>query len=359
MSGSSPQAPASNEPTSAAASGLPGADSGPRSIRLPVWRVLFTLIRREFWEHRVLWLAPLVVSVLTILAAFPSAPGLGLFNFDLLGSLADSGGVPESWHHLSAATLGSDMRRALFGLGHWILSWPQYLVMTLVLSFYLIDSLYAERKDRSILFWRSLPVSDLATVGSKVLVGLVLMPLGVFLLDLVTDLLFSGVWRLRVALGAPSASLMPWDTASWLKVQGLMLVGVIASILWYAPLGTYLLLVSAWARRNVFLWAALPPLLAPLIERLAFGTSHIGMLLLYRTFGLWGTPAMQAAIERSSVPLGGHGSNLHGELPSPAALFDTLPTVSLFTNIDVWLGVAAAIAFAVLAARVRRYRDDS
>lgn len=329
-----------------------GSRSGPRGRQLALPTVLLALVRRELWEHRELWVAPVAVAVLLIAMAFPS--DLGLISFDFSGYLSVPGmRLPSATGVGLLAELGKEQRQALFGLEHWILSWVLYLVMVLVLSFYLADCLYAERKDRSILFWKSLPVSDLVTVVSKALVGLVLVPLGVYVLALVTDLLFTGIWRTRAYFGTPSALLLPWDTVSWLKVQGLMGLGVIYSILWYAPVGGYLLLVSAWAKRNAVLWASLPPVLLPIAERMALGTSYTSTLLYQRSLGVLDTPVIQDALAESQASFGG----MH--VVSLPRLYDLLPVVSVFTNIQLWAGVAVTVALLLLTARIRRYRDEA
>lgn len=316
----------------------------PVARSLPLHGVLLTLIRRELWEHRVLWIAPLVVSALILLSAIPSQPGMMHVNFTFKGGQSLDGlmaGLPQR------------LPQALMGIGHWALTVPLYGVLVLMLTFYLADCLYAERRDRSILFWKSLPVSDLATVGSKALLGGLLIPCGVYLLAALTDLLFFGIWYLRASLGAASPDLLPWSGVTWLKVQGLLGIGLVMSILWYAPLGAYLLLVSAWARRNAFLWASLPPLLAPIVERLAFGTSHLWDLLNYRTFGLIQLPPVREAGQSATLSLPGFS------LVSPAEMFDALSIGRLLIQRDVWLGLVVAAALLYLAARVRRHRDDS
>lgn len=324
------------------------ASPSARSAQPRVLPALVTLIRREIWEHRQLWLAPLVVAVLVVACAFVS--DLGPIN---LSGLAQIGPITLGSQAGLASQLPDEVRPAVFGLGHWLLSVPLYLTLVLVLSFYLGDCLYAERKDRSILFWKSLPVSDLTTVGSKALVGLVLVPLGVYVLALVTDLLFSGIWHLRAYLGAPSELLLPWDMGAWLRMQGLMLIGVVVSILWYAPIGAYLLLVSAWARRAPFLWASLPPLLIPLAERLSRGTHYIWDWETYRSFGVMQLPAVREAMASSRLSIG--TSHL---IVLPQVL-DHLSLWKLFANIDVWGGVVVAVALILLTARIRRYRDET
>ncbi|MGC1458667.1 MAG: hypothetical protein WA825_10345, partial [Steroidobacteraceae bacterium] len=125
--------------------------------------VLRTLIRRELWEHRALWIAPLAVAALLLLLAI-----IGKTNADF-GQVA----LPEQ-------------RRALFAVIMAYAVVPQFLVLGIVSWMYAGDCLYAERKDRSILFWKSMPVSDTLTVLSKLLLVVVLVPLGVYLVSLVT-----------------------------------------------------------------------------------------------------------------------------------------------------------------------------
>ncbi len=302
--------------------------------RTRVVNTLLVLIRREFWEHRVLWTAPVVIAVLLVACAFPARVNLPDFG---PGTAVEAGRAT----HL-----------AMFALIQWGLTVPQYLVMVIVLNFYLLDCLYAERKDRSILFWKSLPVSDGATVASKLLVALVVVPLGVYVLALVTNVLFSAIWMGRAALGYLPASAAVWDTVAWLKVEALMLFGLIVSILWYAPLAAYLVLVSAWARRSVFLWATLPPVFAVLVERLAFGTHFVAGLIEYRTYGIWGSLHLESAIKHT-ILAGGH------QMVSLPGVFDTMDASAAFANIDLWLGLAVAAAFAFAAVRIRRYRDDT
>lgn len=308
----------------------------------PFAQMLLTLARREFWEHRALWVAPLAVSVLLIFAALLTRPGSLQFDFSFgpapsLGSLLENPRV----------------RLAVFGLVHWVMSLPLYLVLILLLSYYLTDCLYAERRDRGILFWKSLPVSDRATVASKALVGLVVVPLGVYLLAVATDAVLSVIGLVRAQMGDPDP-LLHWDAVAWLKLQALMAIGTVLSILWLAPIGAYLLLVSVWARRNVFLWASVPPLLLPLLERVSFGTWHLMALLNYRSYGMWLLPELDGAKSRATVEVTPHLSLL-----SPVELFDALPVLRVFTNIQLWLGVLAALGMLYLAAYIRRYRDES
>jgi len=134
---------------------------------------ILTLARRELWEHRSLWIAPLVVQGLLLLGMF-----VGHTSFD-------EGDGPH--------TLTAQQRVALFTIVQWALAQPLFIVTAICVGFYLLDCLYAERKDRSILFWKSLPVSDGLTVASKFLVAAVVVPLGALVLALVSDLVYTAI----------------------------------------------------------------------------------------------------------------------------------------------------------------------
>jgi ABC-2 type transport system permease protein len=297
-----------------------------------VLKTMTVLVRREFWEHRSLWITPLIVAGLMVLTAFPIH--IGDMQF---GEHGPDFTTPET-------------RLSAFTLMIWAQTVPQYLVMSIVANFYLMDCLYTERKDRSILFWKSLPVSDAMTVISKLLVGLVVVPLGVYLTAMVSGALFQTIWASRVAAGSLPAVAVAWDTVAWLKVQGLMLYCLIVCMLWFAPLAAALVLISAWVRKNVFLWTTLPLLIAIIMERIAFGTRYVVHLLEYRTWGIWD------ALGVNPTPPEGMGQ---GRLVSLADLFDNVGMGKAFLNIDLWLGLAVAAALVFAAIRIRRYRDDT
>ncbi len=300
----------------------------------PALRMFYTLLRREFWEYRSLWMAPLTVSGLLLLSALLTH-----------GALQIDASEPSEW-------LDPQIKTTVFALAQWGLTVPFYLVMILVLSVYLIDCLYAERKDRSILFWKSLPVSDGATVGAKLFVAAVVVPFGTYLLALITDVLFTIVWDLRALIGHTPA-LVVWDTVAFLKTQALMFLGLVISILWYAPFLGCLLLASAWARRNVYLWVTLVPLLAIIVERIAFGTHYIGSLLAYRSGGIWKSLHVETAVFGSVTSVG------QAMVVSIPSFYDRVHIGPALTNIDLWLGLAVTAACAYAAAWLRRYRDDS
>jgi len=123
-------------------------------------------------------------------------------------------------------------------------------------------------------------------------------------------------------------------------------------VLWYAPIATYLLVVSAWSRRNAFLWAVLPPVILSVIERVAFGTRYITDFLLYRLGGIWFDLV-------SSFHINGTGSSPFWKQSTFPSVFDLISFRDLFMNVDLWLGLIVAAAFVYGAIRMRHYRDDT
>jgi ABC-2 type transport system permease protein len=296
-------------------------------------RALLVQIRREFWEHRSLWIAPLAVAVLLLL----SVVVFGRVEINLGDQTRGAAPVAAVPVLLQMLLLG------------W--SAPFYLAAVILSSIYLLDCLYGERRDRSILFWKSLPVSDTSTVLAKFLVGLAIAPLGIFLLSALTSLLASPVLLLRARLHLDAGASI-WDFAYWLRIQGVMLYGLLATLLWFAPYAAYLMLASAWARHLPSAWAFLPPLLLALVEYLIFGTHFVGQALqrglgdlLHLAFR--GGPDLMVSAAGSGMQL---GDALASSRPDP---------LHLLGSAQLWLGLLAAAALLALAIRVRRYRDDS
>src|SRR6266550_8604536 len=159
------------------------------------------------------------------------------------------------------------------------------LTQLLVGAFYCLDALHGERRDRSILFWKSLPVSDLTTVLSKASIPLVVLPLLTFAIIVVMQLimlLLSTAVLLMSGLGVATL----WTPLPLFQMSLVLLYHLVTvHVLWHAPIYAWLLLVSGWARRAVFLWAVLPVVAIQVLEKIAFNSSHFAALLGHRLAG--------------------------------------------------------------------------
>jgi ABC-2 type transport system permease protein len=237
-----------------------------------------------------------------------------------------------------------DKHEAIYGLTIATFTSMQLFSLGIVVFFYLLDSLLAERKDRSILFWKSLPISDTEVVASKLLTALVAAPIFVLLVSAVTQVLFALVWSLRFGGTTMGQVLMPWDGGIWLQVQAGFLALVPAVVIWYLPLAGYLLLVSVWARKNAFLWALLPPVAILMVEGLLLHSGRFAEFLGDRFVGVFRLMdfdrAHDLATEEALSVFVGHVGRV-------------------FASYETWLGVLVAAAMFVAVVRIRRFRDDN
>ena len=228
-------------------------------------------------------------------------------------------------------------RRAAIEMPYDIAAMIIILTAFVIGVFYCLDALYGERRERSILFWKSLPVSDLTTVLSKATIPLVILPLTIFLIIVATQFIMMLI---------SSAALMPsglagttWTNFNLFQQSLILLYSLIVIALWHAPIYGWALLISGWARRATFLWAVLPLLAIGVLEKLAFDTSHFLSMLKYRVFGAGDT----AFAFRPQ-----HGVAIDSLLQLTPGRFLATP--------GLWIGLVFAAAFVVIAVRQRRYR---
>ncbi len=243
---------------------------------------------------------------------------------------------------------GPPLRRALFGVYMSLAAIPQLITLSLITFIYAGDCLYTERKDRSILFWKSMPGSDRLTVLAKLLGVMVIVPLGIYLVSAVTTLLSSGIYLVRAWQDHTGDTY--WDAATWLRIQGISLVAVVAGVLWYAPVTAFLMLVSAWARRSVWLWVFLPPVVLIMLERIALGTNHVMNVVLYRLGGVF------AYTRPTDLAVGAVAGRQARTLN---LLFTNVDPFPVFANVDLWIGLGVAALLIVATIRIRQYRDDT
>jgi ABC-2 type transport system permease protein len=301
------------------------------------------LVRRELWEARSVWVAPAILAAIMV--------GGTLLGALLTGSASLEGLGPED-----AAKLHEKMTpEHLDGVVSLALGFifMVFLVLVLFTQFiYALDSLYGERRDRAILFWKSLPVSDLATVLSKLLVASVVMPLVATAFALATQLAMFAVGGAKLA----SIDMLHghlWTAPLWGGSILFMLYISIAGMFWFLPVIGWCLLVSAWAPRSPLMYATLTPLGAALGEFLVFRTHYLGTIVGERVklFGLL------------SQALGGHAINSvviddeHFNIPH--SLLETMRPLQFLSSPEVWGGVVVGALLVAAAVWVRRSRDES
>jgi ABC-2 type transport system permease protein len=285
-------------------------------------RPFFWSVRRELWENRSIYLAPLIAAGVVL-------TGFAMTSFDL----------PRL--RRNALALESTRQRAAIELPYDVAAMMIMFTVFIVGIFYCLDALYGERRDRSILFWKSLPVSDRTSVLSKAIVPLAILPLLTFVIVLATQfimLLLSSVVLLPSGLAGTTWQLLPWP-----RLSLILLYGLVTSALWEAPVFAWLLLISSWARRATFLWAVLPWLAIAAIERIAFNTTFFTRMLVNRLTG-----GFQEGFVVVTFP-----KDAHVPVVDRLTQFDPLKFLG---SAGLWIGLALAVAFLIAAIRLRRSR---
>jgi ABC-2 type transport system permease protein len=282
-------------------------------------RPFYWSVRRELWENRSIYIAPLIVAVVQVFG----------FALSIIG-LAE--------RRRAVLLLDPAKQRVHIEQPYDVAAMMMIFTVFIVGVFYCLDSLHGERRDRSILFWKSLPVSDLTSVLSKVTIPLVILPLISFAIIVCVQLIMLLMSSVTLIIhGVSPATTWAYFPVfqSWL----VLLYGLIAIALWHAPIYGWSLLVSGWVRRATFLWAVLPLIAIGVLEKIAFNTSHFASMLMHRLAGF--APGAFDFQTRSK--------------PTIDSLAQLTPGRYLSTP-GLWIGLLFAVAFLAAAIRLRRYR---
>ena len=339
------------------------------------------LMRREFWEHRAIWMAPAVVLALLLIGAVTGNVFLGNVQVDadlsIGGDAATESGLtqedkdelasirgPEDLHKLerleklkdvekkevrvvtpgeAMSMVAPEKRRGILLLVYASIAVLMFFVMGIIAFFYSLEALYADRRDRSVLFWKSLPLSDTETVLSKFAVAAVAIPLLAAAAAIVGQLVIAAGGSVKLAVtGGPAGVMWSPDILAGSALGAVMLA--VVSALWYAPVVAYLLLASSWAPKSPFLWAVLPPVALAMLERIAFGSKLVTDFLAYRAIApLKAMFDSEEKIKASELAPTDLVANVMHLLLSPGMI----------------LGLVAAALLLAGAVWVRRYRDES
>jgi ABC-2 type transport system permease protein len=281
-------------------------------------RPVYWSLRRELWENRLIYIAPLAAAVVF------------LFGF-LIHMIVLRGRMHGVW------PLDLVQQRHELAMPYELSAALIMGTAFIVGIFYSLDALYGERRDRSILFWKSLPVSDLTAVLSKMSIPLVVIPLLSLAITVVTQFIML-LLSSAVLLGSGANIATIWTQESFFRVS-LDLFYHIVTVhgLWHAPVYGWLLLVSAAVPRAPLIWAVLPPFLICGVEKITFNTWHFATFLQYRLAG----PDSPALTMRGGAQMDS---------------MTTLVPYNFFSQPGLWIGLGVAAVFLAAAVRLRRYR---
>ena len=269
------------------------------------WR---TQIRREFWEYRSLWMVPLLACGVSVCSTIALAIRMSDLQYGPQGMFRGnpSFGAPPGTDPLTVVIFV--FSALIYGLG------------ALAVFAYALDCLYSERRDRSILFWKSLPVSDSRTVLAKVAVALLVMPALLTAFAILTNLVCGAILSISPSPGSPVRTM--WDLGRLLPAYGQLIWVTAVNVLWFSPLIAYAMLASVLSPKLPGVTALVPLIVVVIVEKIVFDSNH--------SLG-WIVSRITTVYKIDRV------------LYSP----------------QLWGGVVAAAAAFALVIRLRRWRDDS
>jgi ABC-2 type transport system permease protein len=274
-------------------------------------RPLYWSIRRELWENRFVYFAPFAAAVIFLFGFAISILRLRVNAEDF--RLWTTHDMAKQYELAAALIMG---------------------VALLVGLIYSLDAFYGERRDRSILFWKSLPVPDATAVLAKLAIPILVLPLLSFVITVATQFLML-VLSSAVFAGSGVNIAALWAEAGFFRVSVIWLYHLVTVHgLWYAPLYAWLLLVSVWSPRAPFLFAIVPPFVIWGLEKMAFNTSHFLNMLRYRLEG----------------PGGGMGGEHQHDFTATLIPHHFLSTPGL------WTGLVVAAVFLYATVQLRRSR---
>jgi ABC-2 type transport system permease protein len=323
------------------------------------------LLKREFWEHKggFFW-APLVAGgislLLTILgiifgeitARRAMADGKLQIDDEVIINGLDLGALTGRLGADDMVKLGQGIDLSLFVAS----AWP-FIVLGFVVFFYCLGALYDDRKDRSVLFWKSLPISDRDTVVSKGISALLVAPTLALAASLVTMIGFMLVLSVVVMLHGGNPITLLWGPGSPLSVMSAFLIGIPVYALWALPTAGWLLLCSAWARSKPFLWAIMIPVFSGIF------VSWFDITRLFDLDSSWYWKHIVGRMLLSTFP----GSDLlyqDGFGKDPGDVAGSLHQISATTALqslatpEIWIGAIAGLVMIYGAIRLRRWRDE-
>ena len=244
--------------------------------------VLFTMIRREIQEHKLAFIyAPFAVALvlcLVIASVYFGVTDIQTDEFNFSTEIYDE----EYQEGMLQAT--SEAKTRVIRAGLIVIGLPIILIAGFGLLAYSLSTFADERKDRSLIFWRSMPVSDLTTVLSKLLFVIFVVPL----LILPNIILLQLVAMLSASIYFVTNDIVPfgylWTSfllTDWFRI----IFSLWAQGLWSLPIFLWLMFAGTYARRPL-VGAAVPLVVAIVLEGIIL-RSNLVLEFIENRLGFW------------------------------------------------------------------------
>ncbi|HHW4678404.1 MAG TPA: ABC transporter permease [Xylella sp.] len=320
------------------------------TLILPKLKTFVWLLKREYWEHRggFFW-APVITGAIAVFFAILGAV-IGIVNSRPNGNIINV----ESYQQVLGTT-GDILILMSIGLTS--------MVLTCSMLFYALGSLHNDRDNRTILFWKSLPISDTQTVLSKAVWALLPGPL-----ISVTIGMMTGLALLLVATGGLLAIRDPYPWAMITRshpfqIFSLRLKIVPIQLLWSLPTIGWLMFCSTWARTKPFLWALLLPILSSMMISILAAMPgiylplpNIWYILVYR--GLFSiVPVSWWRLKLDQIHLYTNDVSQITE-NSFNALMQHIYNVNVYPSSDLWIGACVGITLIIASIYLRHHSNE-
>ena len=298
------------------------------------------LIKREIWEHRSIYVTPIAIAVVVSLVSLAGMVTVSAFDKEVNIALFGATNIAGDAERQAALTV--------FFLGT---SWVFLFALAILTTFYSLDSLYAERKDKSILFWRSLPITDAETVISKLLTAVFVLPLFTVAAIIVTHLVNLVITTGWVIVKGGNAAHLVWGSVTLLDNWAAALIVTVASAIWMSPFIGWFLFVSAFTKRSPLLMAFMPLIIVPIIEWIFFRSKIFASAVFGRgeVIPLFREMDIEHFFDEERM-------QVNEELVSLSAHIDL---GKFLLSPSVWVGMVVCGILVTAAIYVRRYRDES
>ncbi len=231
------------------------------------------LIKREILEGKNGFiLVPMILAAIAIVLVMLTLMGFGKMEFfhgaEAHGILSFSDAItkmqearPDDWP-------------AGIMVGYWVMTMPVWIVLPFVVFFSLLGTLYEERRDRSILFWKSMPVPDWQEVLVKLAVPVFVAPIMYLIVAIAAQFVIALLLSFVLLFQGGDISAL-WPIGLMIEVWSSGVGGGLVYGLWLLPIAGWVLFVSSFAGRMPFMWAVLPPLLLMIIEAMFFDSHEV------------------------------------------------------------------------------------
>jgi len=310
-----------------------------------------TLVRREFWEHRGAFIkTPIIISiVLFVITIGAYITGLVLASKTGSRELADTS-IRE------LANLSQEKLTTFWDIQLVSISSLYLVVLFFVLFFFLLGSLFDDRKDGSILFWKSLPISDTETVLSKLVTAMIFVPVFFVVIFFAATIAEMILYSILLLIHGFNPIQLVWAPVNLFSGIYAMLLGAFMQMLWAMPIYGWLIFSSSVSKRRPFLFAIFIPAI------ISFSWYWVNILSFkFTDFSMFKKPLFHLAHAMLPYGSGSMGDNNFSFSPEENSSLPVLISnmSSSIINREILYGIIVAVVFVAISIWVRRYRNTT